>query len=424
MLTEKAIRDRKWGAFPALRILLEKHPIPLNYYGPTSVSDNIFLQLNRSAEIAVVFKEHARNCSQETTKPAILHQLLKDFERLESQLRWAASFFIDHAAFVRQLMDDLLQRLEHVRRRYEGCMLGLAIGDALGWPVEFLQLSEIHARFGPGGITDLHAAGKHPRGTVTDDTQMSLALARAILSYGVKPEDEFVTESARQFVRWAESDENDRAPGQTCMSACRALELDPSWRAPGHNDSKGCGTAMRAAPIGLAWNGDEDQIIRRATMTSELTHGHPCATAGSVATALLVSWALEDLPPDHMFDRLVERTRPISNEFVQKIKQVPTVLLAEPAAAYQVLGGAWTAEEAIACALYAFMRSPRDYRQTVITAVNMDGDSDSVGCIAGAISGAFNGVQAIPESWRQDVEHRDELIEVARNLHAFSAARA
>ncbi|MBI5764273.1 MAG: ADP-ribosylglycohydrolase family protein [Planctomycetes bacterium] len=304
--------------------------------------------------------------------------------------------------------------------RYLGCVLGLAIGDALGWPVEFLRLSAIRAQFGADGITDLHPSQRHPRGTFTDDTQMSLALARAILSHGTQSEAEFVAESARQFVLWSQSAENDRAPGMTCMAGCRALAKDPNWRAPGNNDSKGCGTAMRTAPIGLAWHGDEDKITRMAAQTSELTHGHPAATAGGVATALLVSWALDGMPPDDMLRRLVERTRPISGEFADKVLQVPMVLHRDSKAAYGVLGGAWTADEATACALYAFMQSPSDYRQTVITAVNMDGDSDSVGCIAGAISGAFNGVAAIPETWRQDVEQRETLIEIAGDLHAFA----
>ncbi len=314
--------------------------------------------------------------------------------------------------------------MENRASQYEGCMLGLAIGDALGWPVEFLSLTEIRTRFGADGITDLRANDRHPRGPFTDDTQMSLALARAILSHGDRQEAEFVTETARQFVLWAQSNDNDRAPGLTCMSASRALAQDLNWRAPGQSDSKGCGTAMRTAPIGLAWHGDEDRIARMAAMTSELTHGHPCATAGGVATALLVNWALDGLPPERMLDRLVQRTRPISAEFFEKLTQVPTVLHAEPDEAFHVLGGAWVAEEAIACAMYAFWRSPQDYRRTVITAVNMDGDSDSVGCIAGAISGAFNGVEAVPESWRLAIEQRDKLVEVALALLGFAQRRS
>lgn len=313
--------------------------------------------------------------------------------------------------------------MPELRDRYEGCVLGLAIGDALGWPVEFMPLPEIRSSYGPDGIMDLHPAGGVPKGSFTDDTQMSLALARAVISHGSRSDADFVSEAARQFVAWAESPENDRSPGTTCMAACRALRRDLSWRAPEHNDSKGCGTAMRTAPIGLAWHGDEERIVRLAAMTSELTHGHPCATAGGVATALLVNWALSDLPPDQMLDRLIARVLPISDEFVRKMEQVLAVLQEEPDAAYCILGDGWVADEATACALYAFWRSPRDYRQTVITAVNMDGDSDSVGCIAGAISGAFNGTAAIPESWRHAVERREELIEMALALHAFALAR-
>lgn len=309
------------------------------------------------------------------------------------------------------------------KNRYEACVLGLAIGDALGWPVEFMTHDRIRERFGPDGITDLHPSRRHPLGTFTDDTQMSQALARAILSHGAGPEPEFITETARQFVQWSRSAENDRAPGSTCMAGCRALANDLNWRAPGRNDSKGCGTAMRTAPIGLAWHGDDERIIRLAARTSELTHGHPTATAGGVATALLVGWALDGVPPDDMLGRLVETAGPLSDEFRDKVLEVKPVLNREPSAAYRVLGGAWTAHEAVACALYAFMRSPGDYERTVITAVNMDGDSDSVGCIAGAISGAFNGIEAIPERWRHEVEQRDELVRLAHELHAFAAAR-
>jgi ADP-ribosylglycohydrolase len=207
------------------------------------------------------------------------------------------------------------------------------------------------------------------------------------------------------------------------MAGCRELARDPTWRAPGHNDSKGCGTAMRTAPIGLAWHGDEERIVRLASEVSELTHGHRTATAGGVATALLVSWALDGVTPDEMLSRLMHHTSPISEEFAAKIGQVPTVLDMEPESTYAGLGNAWTAYEAVACALYAFWRSPHDYRRTVITAVNMDGDSDSVGCIAGAISGAFNGVDAIPADWRTTVEQADYLMETALALLNFASTR-
>lgn len=309
------------------------------------------------------------------------------------------------------------------RDRYEGAMLGLAIGDALGWPVEFMSLDAIHAEYGPDEITDLEPSRGHPAGTYTDDTQMSLAIARAILSKGAEPEGVFVAEVAREFVAWSRSPENDRAPGRTCMAGCRELARDPDWSAPGHNNSKGCGTAMRTATIGLAWHGDEERIVRLASEVSELTHGHRTATAGGVATALLVGWALDGVTPDEMLPRLVRHTRPISDELTDKIEQVPTVLDMEPESTYAVLGNAWTADEAIACALYAFWRSPHDYRRTVVTAVNMDGDSDSVGCIAGAISGAFNGVDAIPADWRTTVEQADYLMGTARALLGFASTR-
>jgi ADP-ribosylglycohydrolase len=181
---------------------------------------------------------------------------------------------------------------------------------------------------------------------------------------------------------------------------------------------------MRTAPMGLAWHGDEDRITRMAAETSALTHGHPAAIAGGVATALLVHWALGAVEPAEMLRRLVERTRTISDEFVAKIEQVPAILDYEPESAYAVLGAAWVADEAIACALYAFWRSPNDYRSTVLTAVNMDGDSDSVGCIAGAISGAYNVLDAIPEKWPAEVEDASCLFQISAELLKASSLPA
>jgi len=130
-----------------------------------------------------------------------------------------------------------------MRSRYEGAILGLAIGDALGWPVEFLSLDAIRAQYGPNGVANLVPSGCHPAGMFTDDTQMSLAIAQAILSKGQGPESVFISEVVREFVVWSLSPENDRAPGATCMTACRELACDPTWRAPEHDNSKGCGTA-------------------------------------------------------------------------------------------------------------------------------------------------------------------------------------
>ncbi len=80
------------------------------------------------------------------------------------------------------------------------------------------------------------------------------------------------------------------------------------------------------------------------------------------------------------------------------------------------LGDAWVGDEAVADALYCFLRTPGDYRTTVRTAANSNGDSDSIACIAGAFSGAFNGLDAIPEEWQRRVKNAAYLHDLAGRL--------
>ena len=304
-----------------------------------------------------------------------------------------------------------------MKDRFEGTVVGLAVGDALGFPVEFIGSAEIRRRHGPQGLTDFVPPHSHPLGTYTDDTQMSLAVAEALVRAGRGELDEVMSAIAAGLAAWAESPENDRAPGSTTMSACRRLFAGRSWRESGVPESKGCGSTIRTAPIGLYYHGDRDRLVEMASNSSIITHGHPCAVAGAVANALAVSLALDGVEPQDFLPAIIATTEDIRGEFADKMREVPQVLTMEPDGAFDVLGDAWVAEEAMACALYCFLRSPTDYRVAVLTGANARGDSDSVASIAGGISGAYNGLDAIPEAWRQRVENGERLLAVARSLH-------
>jgi len=304
--------------------------------------------------------------------------------------------------------------------RYVGCILGLAVGDALGFPTEFVSLAEIRDRHGRDGITDFVSYHRFPLGTFTDDTQMSCALAEALLESRGADLETVMAAVTRRFVAWSVAPDNNRAPGMSCLSGCRALAAGVPWRTSGVPDSKGCGSAMRSAPIGLLHHGDLGAIVELGQATSLPTHGHPCALAGSVATAAAVSLALADTEPMALFEGVMATVEPISAEFARHLARVPDALTLESDQALALLGEGWVAEEAVAAALYCFLASPRDYRRTVLRAANSNGDSDSLACIAGAVSGAYNGLEAIPEHWRQGVEKSDYLHDLGRRL--FDAA--
>ncbi len=312
--------------------------------------------------------------------------------------------------------------------RFQGAVIGLAVGDALGRPTEFLiSLDAIREKFGPDGVTDFEP-DRHPAGTYTDDTQMSLAVARALIRVGHQPLDELMGVMAEESVRWNNSPDNDRAPGHTCRTGCENLEAGIPWREAGVTGSKGCGSAMRTAPIGPFYHDDELKLIEVARASSLLTHGHSTALAAAAGAALPVAWALLGDDPREYPTRLIGVLRSMedNDEIVSLIERVPVVLAKPPDDVLRsgVLGEAWIGDEAVASALYCFCRTPGDYGETVLTGANTVGDSDGIACIAGAISGAYNGLDAIPARWRENVENADGLLEIADDLLVASRRAA
>jgi len=125
----------------------------------------------------------------------------------------------------------------------EAILFGLALGDALGHPTEFMTLADIRRHYGVSGISEPPNPALY-----TDDTQMTLALTEGLLDVGLRASlDKRMNAIAARFVRWMNSPDNNRAPGMTCMKAVGRLEVGIAWREAGKNNSKGCGSAMRVA---------------------------------------------------------------------------------------------------------------------------------------------------------------------------------
>jgi ADP-ribosylglycohydrolase len=306
-------------------------------------------------------------------------------------------------------MDDLQQA--------RGVIYGLAIGDALGWPTEFVSLPAIKSKFGPSGITDLPDPA-----LFTDDTQMSLAIAEALIQAGEKDIESIMAAVKKEFVKWYHSPENNRAPGNACLEGVANMEAGVHWSKSGVAGSKGCGSAMRAAPIGYFYRDDPAKLKAVAHATGICTHGHPTADAACIGAACLVKMALDGVKPREMIPRLLACTAGVSGEFQRAVSKINECLAWEdPEAALRHLGEGWVGEEAVALALYCFLKSPGDYRRVVTRAANTNGDSDSVACIAGSISGACLGAAAIPGDWIRRIEKSDYLNRLAERLAAKKA---
>ncbi len=327
-----------------------------------------------------------------------------------------------------------------LEERFQGCLLGLAIGDALGYATEFLALPEIHKRYGSRGIQDLCGnPALH-----SDDTQMSLAVAQSLIRAGNGSLESLMEVLGKEFLRWLRSPENDRSPGNTSIKGCRNLESGIPWNESGIFQSKGCGANMRVAPIGLYYWWNPAQLRRVARASALVTHAHPTALVAAEATALCVSWAIQGIPPSQYMDRIRQEHSNSVNlwdaplgecwkragfsrpgdylgagwaEVLATLDRVPGALRQDGSDICEAVGGGWVANEALACALVCVLKSPQDYGNTIRAAANTSGDSDSIASIAGAISGALLGSKAIPRVWKRKIENRQSLTQLSKQLY-------
>ncbi len=344
------------------------------------------------------------------------------------------------------------QQRRTILNRFLGCMLGGAVGDALGAPVEFLKRSEILTRFGPYGITD-YVPAYGIVGAITDDTQMTLFTAEGLIRGWVRGCFKGITTytgvTAHAYLRWlrTQGDANSfnidfsldepgwlfqqqelhhrRAPGNTCLSALRMMK---ELGQPAQNDSTGCGGVMRVAPVGLfGWHFRRQQPIqetfRLATEIAALTHGHPTGSLPAGVLAVLVM-ALTDgatLREALICAKSCLQVNPASGETLFAIELAEDLAASSsvPESAIKQIGQGWVAEEALAISIYCSLMA-KDFRQGVVMAVNHDGDSDSTGAITGNILGAAYGVKAIPNEWLEPLELKSVIIELAEDLWAFS----
>jgi len=294
----------------------------------------------------------------------------------------------------------------------KGIIYGLAIGDAFGMPTEFLSLSQIKARYGSKGIRDLPDPAIY-----TDDTQMSIAIAEALAAVGEEDIESIMRVVRDEFIEWCHSPENDRAPGRTCLEGIARMEQGISWKESGAIHSKGCGSAMRSAPVGYLYQDKPKKLKAVAHATGICTHGHPTADAACIGAAYLVKLALDDTATEQLIPKLLSFTAGIAKEFDEAILKVEECLhWEEEERALEYLGEGWVGEEAVALALYCFLRYPDSYPKVVLRAANTNGDSDSIACIAGSLSGGYLGFGGIPRDWASKIERSDYLADLAYRL--------
>jgi ADP-ribosylglycohydrolase len=342
--------------------------------------------------------------------------------------------------------------------RIRGCLLGGAVGDALGAPIEFMSLDEIRAAHGADGLVDyVPAYGR--LGAITDDTQMVLFTAEGLIRAYVRAAERgichppsvvhhayfrwYTTQQVKRVMSVEEASKlrppdgwlvthkelwSRRAPGNTCLAALAEQPLQ--FGTPAKNDSKGCGAIMRVAPVGLLRGADAFEVGREV---STYTHGHPSGYLAGAYFAEVIARLVEGetlLGAIATARALLERSE-CSGEVVRAVDaalelaaKVPEPVLGD----VEALGGGWVGEEALAIALYCAIVAP-GFEPALRLAVNHGGDSDSTGSLTGNLLGALYGVEVIPERWLRDLELRGVIEQLAADLAAvrartFDTARA
>ena len=334
------------------------------------------------------------------------------------------------------------------RDRFLGCLLGGAIGDALGYPIEFMKSADaIVARFGAAPPAALAYAGP---ALVSDDTQMTLFSGEAVLRARAAGADAIAPFALGAYQRWYATQATlpppshlpighgiliadprlyaRRAPGQTCLGALLASFMRavvPSVGDP-PNDSKGCGAVMRAAPFGLGAR-SRAEAFATARDAAVLTHGHP---SGFLSAAYLAALAHDlvrgvDLAAAMEAADVLLAREPEHAEVTAALAAARTVAGrgAPSALTLETLGGGWVGEQAlaigVACALTA---RAGDVAGALWRSVAHAGDSDSTGSITGNLVGAMFGARALPARWREQVELRDVVERIAGDLHDAAIA--
>lgn len=335
--------------------------------------------------------------------------------------------------------------------KIKGCMFGGAAGDALGYPVEFRSVRDIFTIYGETGICNYELF--HGKAYISDDTQMTLFTANGLLAgytraclrgimgpwqgyveiaykNWLKTQDKSYEPGKTGMQYWLMNYEelyNNRAPGNTCLSAlykgkCGSISNKI-------NDSKGCGGVMRVAPVGL-YLPKHMKSIKDVDMVgaevAAITHSHPLGYIPAAALTHIIARCVtseDDLRI--IINEAVDVTKELfaDNEYIDEfcVLMKKAMQLAEgnipDLEAVRELGEGWVAEETLAIAVYCALKYKNDFAKGVIAAVNHDGDSDSTGAVTGNILGAYLGISQIPEKFIELLELKDVIEEISTDMY-------
>jgi ADP-ribosyl-[dinitrogen reductase] hydrolase len=273
--------------------------------------------------------------------------------------------------------------IQDIHDRAKAAFLGLAVGDALGATVEFMTPGEIKAKY--GCHKEMTGGGwlRLGQGQVTDDTEMSLCIARAIATKNGWS----LQAIAENFAAWLRSKPVDI--GDTCRRGIRNYMLKGMIESPLNDWDAGNGACMRMLPVALYTLGNGELLEQYAVAQGHLTHNHPLSDAACITVGRLVQLAVMGLSRARMR------------------KEVEGLLDRHANFRFEPYGGLATAYVVDTMqTVFHYFFTTRDFEECVVKTVNHGGDADTTGAIAGMLAGAYYGLESIPKRWLKKMDRK------------------
>ncbi len=283
-----------------------------------------------------------------------------------------------------------------MKSKFTGALIGSAVGDALGAPVEGYSMKKVSSVYGEDW--------KMISGRYTDDTEMMIGVAESLIeNKGFNGED-----MAKRFI---ENYDPKRGYGPGSKEALRRLSEGESWKEAskklfGGKGSYGNGAAMRIAPVGIFYYDDVDRLRETAYKSSHITHSNELGKEGAALQAFSIALAMQERVEKE--GMLLELKEFVENEvYKEKIRKIEMFFEKEAEVdkkeVISELGSGEEAFNSVPTAIYSFIRS-NSFKDAVVYAVSLGGDTDTIAAMTGAISGAYYGEEAIPKEWVERLE--------------------
>lgn len=331
--------------------------------------------------------------------------------------------------------------MKKTKEFYRGCLVGGAVGDALGAPVRFMTLTEIKEKYGECGINNI-VLGRKGRAELTENTQLTLFTAEGLLRAECRGNNIGVSDVLHcmyhSYLRWTYTqglgvieEEKDIYDGILIKQKdfytkkinrpnylISIINGEIGVIEKPINLNRDCRGIMRVAPIGLFYR--PNYTMNKATDCVAITHGdHLAQISAGIFTYIISDISVGVNIEDAIEDSIKELSKYNNvlriKDLIEKAKVLATNKKSDEICIKE-LGNGWLPEEMLAIAVFCSLRYKNNFEQAIIAAVNIDGDSSTVASMVGNILGIYLGISKVPKKWSNKVELIDILLKISDDL--------